>query len=189
MFKKSRLELEVVMKHQGKKETNQCCRVQSLLSAYQDNEVDDNNRALISGHLETCALCRAEYRLLETLQQKMTAIPGLEAPSSFTPQVMGAITGKEKVRWFALPSFVYSLVFIIVFALGFFLATSVSVNWQEKEQLRKEEIVITNLLTESQNLSLINIHEQTFALLANGNNKGAVNGKLDGETARKRSPR
>jgi len=92
------------------------CRETILyLSQYQDGELDRRLREEVNAHLGECQRCRQELRLLEIAANGIKTLPEVEPQQNFTAQVMAKVkhTQGEKTRWFALPSLVYSFVFII----------------------------------------------------------------------------
>lgn len=156
-----------------------CSEIKLLLSAYQDNELEEKAKAEVHSHLMDCGNCQEEFQKLENLYARLKGLKEIEPVPNFTPLVMDKIRLKEqeKSRWFALPSLVYSFVFAVFLIIGFWFTTiTTSLDESMKQQ---EEIYISNLLVESQNLSLINIQDQTIAMLYTNNH--LINGKLTNE--------
>ena len=141
-----------------------CNEVKCRLSSFQDNELDAAAKAAVQAHLDECGDCRREYRELEAVYRGIHKIKEIEPAQNFTSIVMGQIKQREERRWFALPSFVYSLIFIIFFFLGILFTANLK-NGAPPEQ---EEMYVSNILIESQDLSLINIQDKTLAMLYSG---------------------
>ena len=144
-----------------------CNEVKLFLSSYQDSELDAKTKAGVRTHLEKCENCRLEYRELETVRLSIKRLREVEPAQNFTSLVMSKVKERERRRRFALPSLVYSFVFTIVFVLSFLIFA----NLKNGTAVKQEEVYISNLLIESQDLSLINIQDQTFAMLYNGSKK------------------
>lgn len=58
-------------------------RVATLLSAYVDDRVNDGERALVDGHVQTCAACRNDLSTLRATVQVLRAAPVQRVPRSF----------------------------------------------------------------------------------------------------------
>ena len=170
----------------SEKKIMMCNEANTYLSRYQDNELDPAARAQIDTHLQACAACREELLQLEAVTTRVKQLPVVEAGPYFTTQVMGKIMEKEKksrwLAWFPLPSSspsflkaVYTVVFIIFLLLGVWVnmkTGSPASNFPasgDTEQDRQQELQMVRVLVESQDLSLINVQDKTFAMLYNGN--------------------
>ena len=154
----------------GAKTPMKCDEVKPALSAYQDNELDTAAGAAVRTHLEECQNCRSEYRELQILYRRLETMPEKEPAANFTSLIMGKVKEREQRHWFSLPSFAYSLVFLFFFILGLIITA----NLKDNPAPQQEEMFVSNILIESQDLGLINIQDNTFALLVNG---GKKNGK------------
>jgi anti-sigma factor RsiW len=176
------------------KKTMGCGEITPLLSQYQDNESAAEVRALIHAHLQTCTSCRTELLELQEMVAGIKQLPEVETDPYFTTQVMGKVLEKamKPSRGFrrfpflfpfpftlpSSPSFsrvVYSLVFIIFLVLGFWVnsnSTMVQPSGTTGKDQLQQELQLVKVLVESQDLSLINIQDKTFALLVNGNDTG-----------------
>ncbi|UCH94046.1 MAG: zf-HC2 domain-containing protein [Candidatus Aminicenantes bacterium] len=161
-----------------------CKDVKTFLSKYQDNELDPGVRANIDAHLQACESCQKELLLLEEVTLRVKQLPEVETGPYFTARVMGKVMEKEKEKspwlaWLPLPSspslsrLVYSFVFIIFLVLGVLANsssyTSISPLNGDNRKSQQQELYMVKLLVESQDLSLINVQDKTFALLVNGN--------------------
>ncbi|MCK4766317.1 MAG: zf-HC2 domain-containing protein [Candidatus Aminicenantes bacterium] len=144
-----------------------CNRVKPLLSAYQDNEVGAETKTAVDAHLSACAECSREFGRLENLRREILDLEEVEAPLNFTALVMARVKEKEKSPLFALPKWVYSFVFLIFLVLGLLLAGS----FKSAAPPVQDEIYISKLLEESRDLSLINVQDNTFAMLYNGSRR------------------
>lgn len=162
-----------MFKHKGLQDPMTCNEVNAILSLYQDNELDTKKKSAVRAHLKKCVDCRLEYHRLETVVQAVKNLAEVEPALNFTSLVMGRIIAREKRRWFAVPQFAYSLIFIIFFIIGVFIA----VNLGNGTAQQPEEVYISGFLAESQELSLLDIQDNTFALLYNGHNGGNQDGK------------
>ena len=139
-----------------------CDEVKNLLSLYQDDEIEGKVRSEIQFHLTECKNCSHDLEQMEIVQKGIKDLMEIEPAQNFTPLVMGKIKEREKSRLFFLPSMVYSLVFIIFFILGFW------VNIYLKDNIRKspKEENISNLLLQSQNLSLLFVQDKTIDMIS-----------------------
>lgn len=52
----------------------QCRRIENLLSAYLDGELDDDEAWAVQAHLDRCAACRAEFAALNDTKQALAAL-------------------------------------------------------------------------------------------------------------------
>ncbi len=147
------------------------------LSRHQDGELDKCLREEIEAHLEECQGCRQELRLLGTVTDGIKRLPEIEAHQNFTAQVMAKVKQKqkqeEKPRWFALPSLVYSYVFVIFCLLGLMLNPNLKPRTQEPVGVSTHSSSATisgysALLAESRHLNLIEIQERTIEMVYNG---------------------
>ncbi len=150
-----------------------CNEVKPVLSLYQDNELDAKRKSAVRAHLIKCPHCRLEIHRLETIVRDIKNLEEVEPALNFTTLVMGRIKERETRRWFALPQFAYSLIFIIFFIIGVFIAF----NLGNGAAPQPDEAYISRLLEESQQLSLLDIQDNTFALLYSGHNGGKQDGK------------
>lgn len=155
-----------------------CDAVTALLSRYQDNELDREMQEKISTHLLECDACRKELESLEQVTHQVKQLPEVETALNFTAVVMGKIIEKEeeKIGWFKLPSLAYSLVFILFLLLGVWFNSSLG-NINGGSPLNQPETYMAQLLTESQNLRLINVQDSSMELLDTGNGNGATHEK------------
>lgn len=160
-----------------------CEEAADFLSRYQDNELDPVTRAKLDAHLQGCETCQKELQQLKEIAIQVKQLPAVEAGPYFTDRVMGKVMEKEQEKksrwtWLPLPSLakvIYSIVFIIFLVLGVWLnmdTASMSPVLPAAGDTglgQKQELQMVRLLVESQDLSLINVQEQTIAMLYNGN--------------------
>lgn len=146
-----------------------CAGTIKALSAYQDGELDPRTAGLVRTHLEQCDSCRREWRTLETIYTGLKARPATVAPEGFTARVMARVKEKPQPRPFALPRLVYSLVFALFLVLGLWF-TWMSGTPGSSLEAGTEDITLAGLLVDSQDLGLINIQENTLALLVKSPN-------------------
>ncbi len=150
--------------------TQTCTKIKPYLSSYQDGETDNRLRERIRRHLEDCANCRQELLLLDQVTTEVRHLPEIETQPNFTAQTMAQILEKErtKTRWFALPSVVYSLVFILVCLLTLLLNPALKTETREPIKIAD----FSTPLMESQQLSLLEVQDKTFDLLYNEDRNG-----------------
>lgn len=141
-----------------------CNRVKLLLSSFQDNELNEKERAEIFLHLKKCEKCKHEFEQLETLKKEIKNLNDIEPIQNFTSLVMDRINGKKRFNIFSIPSLVYSFTFILFFILGLLINGPLKNNVENKQK----EIYVSNLLMQGQKLSLINVQDKTFNILYNG---------------------
>jgi predicted anti-sigma-YlaC factor YlaD len=139
-----------------------CQKICHLLSPYQDNECDEETRSKIISHLQKCKRCRREYEKLEFIKKKITRLPKIEPESHLTANIMSKLVQKKEARLLPLPSVIYSIIFIIFFIMG------VLINQDMEPQ--REEMTISQLLLQGQDLNMLLMEENPFYLLKNGGN-------------------
>ena len=165
-----------------------CDDANAFFSRYQDNEPDPATRAQIDTHLQVCETCQKELLQLKEVTTRVKQLPEVEAGPCFTAQVMGKVLEKEKEKksrwlaWFPLPSLspslskvIYTTVIIVFLLLGFLVNMNTGspvANFPSSGDTGKDQqldLQMVRVLVESQDLSLINVHENTFAMLYNCN--------------------
>jgi len=153
-----------------------CEEVKTFLSRYQDNELDRETGENVRTHLSECAACKQELESLEHVTARVKQLPEVETAANFTAVVMGQIMKKEeqRTRWFKLPSLAYSFIFILFLLLGLWFNRSMGSRVPDLKVGQDQPVYITQLLTESQDLQLINVQDNAIELLGmdNGNNNG-----------------
>lgn len=169
-----------------------CDDVNAFLSRYQDNELDPGTRVQIDTHVQACKTCQKELLQLEAITARVKQLPEVEAGPYFTVQVMGKVMEKEKEKkswrlaWLPLPSStslskaIYTIVGIIFLLLGIVVNMNTGSPVSDftasgnSRQEQQQELQIVRVLVESQELSLINVQDNTLAMLytGNGENRG-----------------
>lgn len=145
-----------------------CNDVTLVLSMYQDDELDAARKAAVQAHLKECEQCRLELDQLETVNLRVKKLRDVQPAQNFTALVMSKVREREKRRWFALPSLVYSVIFTIFFILGLLITANLK---NGTAMTPDDEIYADSILIDSQDLSLINVQDNTFAMLYNGGKK------------------
>ena len=74
-----------------------CAQVKSMLSAYLDGSVSGRQMHDLSGHLQTCGLCGAEYEALRRTQTLVSAIGRTKAPADLSLRLRLALS-RESAR-------------------------------------------------------------------------------------------
>ena len=69
-----------------------CAQVKSMLSAYLDGSVSGRQMHDLSGHLQTCGLCGAEYEALRRTQTLVSAIGRTKAPADLSLKLRLALS-------------------------------------------------------------------------------------------------
>lgn len=167
------------------KKTMVCDDANTFLSRYQDNELDPVTRTQIDTHLQACENCQKELRRLKEITSMVKQLPEVEAGPYFAAQVMGKVMEKEKksrrLVWFPLSSSpllskaIYTIVCIIFLLLGILVNMNTGSPVSDFTasgdigQDQQQEQHIVRVLVESQDISLINVQDNTLAMLYNGN--------------------
>jgi anti-sigma factor RsiW len=75
-----------------------CRRIQKRLAAYQDGEIDGEERERIAAHLEGCPACRSAYAELEQAWQWLEKIPEIQASAGFERRLFERIDAVSEPR-------------------------------------------------------------------------------------------
>lgn len=155
-----------------------CNEIRINLSRYQDSGpgyelLTPQMRDTIVLHLQECAACRSQLEQLQVVTQQVKSLPEVEAAPNFTARVMGRLHETQQRQIFSLPSWVYSFVFLLFLALGFFISNTLekSAVLDSSVQLQ-EEMYLAQTLVESQDLRLLVVHDSSVELLTNAGNLG-----------------
>lgn len=155
-----------------------CNEIRTNLSKYQDSVpgyelLTPQMREAIGLHLEECGACRAQLELLQMVTQQVKSLPEVEAAPNFTAQVMGRLKEKQQRQLFSLPSWVYSFVFVLFLALGFFITYTLESpgSLDDSGQLQ-EEMFLAQTLTETQDLRLMAVQDSSVELMAGAGSYG-----------------
>lgn len=156
--------------------TMDCRRVRRFLSRYQDGELEPGQNAAVEQHLSTCTNCSQEFEILLQVTTGVKTLPAIETDPHFSARVMQDILDKKPTRHLSIlgieywkrPSLLYSLVFILFLILGFMINGFFPGTVEKKssrDSLNSQDVQIAQLLNESQDLTLLNVQEQTLALV------------------------
>lgn len=138
-----------------------CQQMQKLMSRFQDGELPAELKSEALLHLESCPDCSAELAAYEKVRDGLLLLPVHEPSPGFAAGVMGRIHSAPKRRRFWIPVFAYSLLFLLVFAAGFFLSPK-----QKSYAIEISEQTLTAALMESQSMHLYAIQDQTFPIFS-----------------------
>jgi anti-sigma factor RsiW len=72
-----------------------CSQIKKKLSAYFDDEIEDNEREIIASHLENCAVCQEEMAALVKVKKTLSVLPGMEVPLYFMTRLKQRIKDEE----------------------------------------------------------------------------------------------
>jgi anti-sigma factor RsiW len=73
-----------------------CYRMQKKISAYLDGEISEEERKIISEHLERCEECRAEFAEFSRLADALNVIESIDVPPYFMVRLKAHI--REQVK-------------------------------------------------------------------------------------------
>jgi anti-sigma factor RsiW len=135
-----------------------CEDVRLQLSAFQDDELEDDARARIAAHIERCDGCRSELKQLQQAVAQVARLPELEPADNFTAAVMARLRAQEKQRWWTLPALVYPVIFILFFALGWWFHTTL----RRPVPVKPKPEMLAQVLYQSQNLSLSAVQDASL---------------------------
>lgn len=139
----------------------ECKGIIQVLSKFQDSEIDKDLSEIVRKHLKKCASCRKELNLLEETLSLIKVHNEVKVPENFTAVLMSRIEDENKKRIFELPFFIYTFVFAIFFFLGIF------VNFDPGNSGDKNKAIdsVFGLLVKSQELSFLNVQNDSFSHL------------------------
>ncbi len=123
--------------------------IQDLLGAYALGAVDDDERAIIDAHLQTCESCRIELddhsRLAETLLRHASRVSPLASIESNGSAKKNGDAGRERrVRRWAAP---VAIVIVAVILGGFYFQAEIRSNGLETRMQRIEVLERAQLAT------------------------------------------
>lgn len=76
-----------------------CLEVQELLSAFIDNELDENKKNEIQEHIEKCSQCKKDVYELKTIIAELSSLEDVPMPESFHERLHEALVVEgEKIR-------------------------------------------------------------------------------------------
>ena len=142
-----------------------CVEVLSLLSPYQDGELDRKKSISIKLHLKDCESCRREFDRLELVEGMISGLIEIEPPNSFNALIMDKIKNRENRAGKFVRAFSYSFIFFFFFIMGvYFYFLSANVNMEKSRVLSVNEEIM-----KSQHLSVLDMNLSKF--LAGGERK------------------
>jgi predicted anti-sigma-YlaC factor YlaD len=110
-----------------------CRRIQKKLTAFQDGELNADERMLVSTHLQSCPSCRNVYDEMEKVWQSLNMIQEIEPSPRFNRDLYWKIhaSANQQRRWlpwvwqlFPAPAVTVAILLIGV-SLGAFLGNSI----------------------------------------------------------------
>ena len=86
--------------------------IQSWLSAFVDDELEDPAKAVVAEHIKSCLACRVRVSQLVTLKRNIRAAGNYELPFSFASTVARSVRHGEEleVSWDGIEHFVQKFV-------------------------------------------------------------------------------
>jgi anti-sigma factor RsiW len=135
-----------------------CEDVRLQLSAFQDDELEDDVRTRIAAHVEECGGCRRELEQLKQAVAQVARLPEVEPADNFTAAVMARLRAQEKRRWWTLPALVYPVIFILFFALGWWF----NMTLKRPAPVKAKPEMLAQFLYQSQNLSLSAVQDASL---------------------------
>jgi len=145
-----------------------CMMVRRHLSAYLDQELAGPKREELVAHLNHCEACRLVEQELRELDLSIGRLEDIEPVMGFTARVMADIS-ESKQNSFTSPSLVYALVFSFFLLVGILLAGLLMDPGTGPDYAEDD---LSTVFAESRDLNLLNIQEQSFALLSNSSKPG-----------------
>jgi hypothetical protein len=79
-----------------------CVKILPILSAYLDEELEEDRSLQVADHLEGCTACRAEFGRLTRLRQKLASLEKIEAPEYLHRLVHLRLEKARQETWRAL---------------------------------------------------------------------------------------
>lgn len=79
-----------------------CRRIRKKISAYQDNEVDNVQKAAIQAHFHTCEACRRYYETFQQTYQLLKRLPDIEADERLAINVLERVSLSQQSVWFRI---------------------------------------------------------------------------------------
>jgi anti-sigma factor RsiW len=74
-----------------------CSQVEKRLSAFQDGELNPQERAKVSDHLESCSACRERYAEMEKVWQALGDLKEIVPGPGFYGQLVKKINASDKI--------------------------------------------------------------------------------------------
>ncbi|MEE8331149.1 MAG: anti-sigma factor [Acidimicrobiia bacterium] len=86
-----------------------------LLSAYLDDELNDDERAAVAAHLQTCGDCRDELTAVQSAAVAIRSLPALDAPPGLVP---APAAWRKRRRWQTLGAATAGVAAIVTLVVG-----------------------------------------------------------------------
>jgi anti-sigma factor RsiW len=138
-----------------------CQRVNQVLSAYQDGELDPALGHEVDLHLQGCPACHAEWDGLQKLVQHLRLVQPPVVDPFFSTRVMAGLQARPEKKFRLLQAAAYALIFVMIFLTGFFLQTSTASRAAEKSLTAA---TFSTVLLEPQGFGLMSVHDDTLNL-------------------------
>jgi predicted anti-sigma-YlaC factor YlaD len=136
-------------------------KLQLLVSAYLDDEVNDFERALVDSHLEGCSECRRFIEHATLMREEISALNEFHLTNSFTARVLHTVKKRDEqtVEWLGIEPLARNtfillagFVLLIFFFTGFNKNDTSSMNDQLLNRISSNSVSTTVLLQQG-NLS------------------------------------
>jgi anti-sigma factor RsiW len=136
-------------------------KLQLLVSAYLDGEVNDSERVETLSHLEVCSECRRFVEQAKLMREEIGWLCDIKLANSFAARVAYAVERRDEqtVEWLGIePSARNTFIMLAVVVLVMFILTSINHNTAPamNDQLLSRittESVSTRVLLQQENLS------------------------------------
>ena len=103
-----------------------CREIESLLSAYLDRELNDDQMQTVTDHLQDCAACRRQHQSLQKVDQQLAGLsvpPGLadrihtacvsESAAGATTTPSRSIANPSRYAWMMVVAIAASIVLVV----------------------------------------------------------------------------
>lgn len=141
-----------------------CTTVKRLLSSHQDGELPPALRDEVDAHLGDCQACRSESDAWNRLRLELDRWTEIEPAADFPARIMERLQPKREKKVSLVPSFVYSLAFLIVFLCGFLL----SIPGKRHPAPDKKIVDLSAMLAGTRRMGLVSVQDQTIRLIQGG---------------------
>lgn len=126
-----------------------CLEIQELLSAFVDNELDDDNMKKVQKHLEKCPRCKKDVEELKDIISGLSSFEDVPIPEVFDDRLHKALTiegqdirnskaipiaKKKKINWIRISSVA------AVFIVGLFSVILYNNNLEEFDKLNSDNL-------------------------------------------------
>lgn len=141
-----------------------CTHVKRLLSSHQDDRLPPAWKREVDAHLGRCRDCRTESEALKRLRLELDRWTEIEPAADFPARIMERLRPKREKKARLVPSFVYSVAFLVVFLLGFLL----SIHGIRRPAPNKKIMSLSATLAGARQMGLVSIQDQTIRLIQGG---------------------